>query len=1061
MKRITVLLGFLVLLGLQVVFAQTKQITGTVTSADDGMPIPGVSVLLKGTTIGTATDLDGKYAISVSSSDAILTFSFVGMVTQEIVVANQTMINVVLATDTKQLDEVIVVAYGTTTKSSFTGSAGTVKTEELQKRQVSNITNALAGQVAGVQMTSTNGQPGTSATVRIRGIGSINASNSPLYVVDGVPFDGNISSINPQDIESMTVLKDAAANALYGARGANGVILVTTKKGKGKDARVTVDSKWGNNSRAIPKYDVINDPALYYELFYQGLYNAKAYTGASASEAYAFADAALFDDKQGGLGYQIYTIPTGERFIGTNFKLNPNATLGYSDGDFYYTSDDWYEELFNKGNLRQEHNVSISGTSDKINYYFSAGVLDDAGIVDGSGFTRYTGRSNVDYQAKKWLKIGANIGYSNYDVKSPSSQTSWGSSGNLFYVANNIAPIYPIYVRNADGSIKKDFRGITVYDFGNSTNSTRAFMPLANPAITLKLDKYSQIYDELNTKWYALLTPIEGLTLTVNIGANSLNRRTTNLNNQFYGGSVGSQGAVYVGHYRQLSFNQQYFATYKKSFADVHNFEIFGGYESYDLKMQSLSGSNTMLFNPNVAELDNAIMSPPTSMNSSTDTYAQMGYLSRIQYDYDGKYFFSASYRRDASSRFHPDNRWGNFGSFGGAWLVSKEEFMSNFSWIDLLKFKASYGIQGNDNLGTGSYYYAYLDQFTVTNSDGNFALAFSYKGNKDITWETSYSFNTGIDFELFKSRLNGTVEFFNRASTDLLYELPVPLSLGYSSIPMNVGAIRNRGFEVDLNGVIFNNGKIEWSANINATHYTNEVTDLHESVKETGVKGGSSIIEIGGSLFDLYMRKYAGVDKETGKALYYIDPDNGDYNTTDDYTKAKQARLGGSLAKVYGGFGTSVRAFGFDLSAQFSYQLGGRLYDGSYEALMHNGDNAGHAWHKDILDAWTPENRNTDIPRLSALDVSYQKQSSRFLVSSDYLSLNSVVLGYTLPEKLLKRVNISTLRVYVAGDNLGILSARKGLDPRQFLGGGSSTTTGNFSYSALRTITGGVTITF
>ena len=1061
MKKLSVFLAGLLLAGLTIVQAQTVRITGTVTSSEDGMPMPGVSVVVKGTTIGATTDVDGKYDLAVPANAQTLTFSFVGYETQDIAVAGRSVIDVVMKPESKQIEEVMVVAYGTATKSSFTGSAGTVKTEEIQKRQVSNISQAMSGQVAGVQVTSSSGQPGTSANIRIRGIGSINASNAPLYVVDGVPYEGNLSSLNPQDIESMTVLKDAAANALYGARGANGVILITTKKGKSKDAVVRFESKFGNNSRAVPKYDVIEDPALYYELFYKALYNSKAYAGASAAEAYNFADATLFDADNGGLGYQIYTIPAGERFIGTNFKLNPNATLGYSDGTYYYTADDWYKELFNKGNVRQEYNVSASGSSEVFNYYFSAGYLDDQGIVDGSGFNRYTGRSNIEYKAKKWLKLGANIGYSNYNIQSPTGQTSWGSSGNLFYTTNNIAPIYPIYVRNADGTIKKDFRGYTVYDFGNSTNFKRAFMALSNPAIELKLNKYNTVYDELNSKWYAVLTPLEGLTVTMNLGVNNYNRRRNYLGNPFYGSSVGSQGYVYVSHYRQLAVNQQYLVNYKKTFADNHNFDLLVGYESYDLKMQNLWGENQKMFNPFTAELDNTIQSPPTSMGSNTDTYANVGYLTRLQYDYKGKYFASASYRRDASSRFHPDNRWGNFGSFGVAWVVSNENFLKPLTWIDLLKAKVSYGIQGNDNLGGGYYYYAYLDQFEVANNGGEFALVWKFKGNKDLTWETSYSFNAGIDFELFKKRLTGTIEYFNRKTDDLLYNLPVPLSLGYSSIPINVGNIVNNGVEVDLNGVVFSNKDISVSINLNATHYKNEVTDLHPSVRETGVKGGSSIIEIGGTLYDFYMRKYAGVDPATGVALYYVDPDNGDYSTTSVYTDAKQARLGGSLPKVYGGFGLNVNAYGFDLSAQFAYQLGGRLYDGSYEALMHNGDNAGHNWHKDILNHWTPENTNTNVPRLNYLDNSYQYQSSRFITSSNYLSLNNIVLGYTIPNKLLTKLNISAVRVFLAGDNLALISKRKGLDPRQYFGGGSSTTTGNFSYSALKTVSGGISITF
>jgi len=1054
MRKLTFLLACLLLVSVGLVNAQTKSISGKVLSVDDGQPVIGATVMVKGTTVGTITGTDGEFKISLQGAAKNLVISYIGMKTID-VEAKDNMI-VKMESESRLIDEVVVVAYGTAKKSAFTGSAAVIKADKIGQKSISNLTNALAGQVAGVQVTSNNGQPGSSATVRIRGIGSMSASNSPLYVVDGVPYDGAISAINPQDIESMTVLKDAAANAIYGSRGANGVILITTKRSDSKEAVITVDVKFGSNSRAIPNYNVMTDPAMYYETFYKALYNSRLFNGESAASAYAYADANL--TSKTGLGYNVYTVPAGQRLVGTNFKLNPNATLGYTDGKYYYTPDNWYNELFNKGNMRQEYNVSVAGSSDKINYYMSAGYLDDSGIVSNSGFTRYTGLAKVDYQAKKWLKVGTNIGYTNYDIQQPSSQTSWGSSGNVFYIANMIAPIYPMYVRNPDGTKMVDNRGITVYDFGgSSTNFTRSFMPLANPAITLQLDKSHAYTDAVNAKWYAILTPFEGFQLTTNFGLNSYNQRSNNLYNQFYGGSVGSTGYVSVSSARQLTINQQYLATYKKTIASVHNLDILAGYESYSLTSQSLAGSNTKLYDPYIGELDNAIQTPP-SVSSSTQSYATMGFLSRLQYDYDGKYFLSGSFRRDASSRFSPDKRWGNFGSAGASWLLSKEDFMRDLNWINMLKVKASYGTQGNDNIGN---YYAYLDQYTVSNSNGDFAVAFAYKGNKDITWETSHAFNTGIEFEIFNKKLNGSVEYFSRKTTDLLYNQPVPVSLGYNSFPTNVGSIVNDGFEIDLNGTIFKNRNIEWTANVNATSYTNKITDLAAAVKATGIKGSNSIYRIGGSLYETYMKKYAGVDQVTGKAQYFVDPDNGDNTTTTDYSKAKQADLGSTLAKVYGGFGTQVNAYGFDFSLQFSYQLGGKLYDGTYEALMHNGDSnsRGVNWSTDILKAWTPENPSTTIPRLDVLDTSYGYQSSRFLTSSDYLSLNSVVFGYTLPKKFTTKFQISSLRLFVSGDNLGIISARQGLDPRQSLGGGSSTTTGNFSYSPLRTLTGGISI--
>ena len=599
--------------------------------------------------------------------------------------------------------------------------------------------------------------------------------------------------------------------------------------------------------------------------------------------------------------------------------------------------------------------------------------------------------------------------------------------------------------------------GYKIYDSGNNSGFSRPSVT-GNAARDIELNRQHEYTDLLSGKWYANITPIEGLTLTANISANVQNSRLNQLSSAF-GSASADDGSVFVQHTRMMGVNNQYLATYARTFADKHNADLLVGYEQYRYKNQVLYGENTNLYNPYIGELNNAGGIDKKNAKSYTDNYMTEGILSRLQYNYDGKYFLSASYRRDASSRFHKDHRWGNFGSVGLAWLISQENFMYNAKWVDMLKFKASYGIQGNDNLGN---YYAYADQYSVTDSNGDFAVSFTYKGNKDITWETSYAFNTGVDFELFGSRLNGTIEYFNRKTVDLLYNQPVPISMGYATIPMNVGSIVNQGVEIDLNGVLYKNNNIEWLANVNATHYKNKITDLAESAKNNGgIKYSNAIYRIGGSLYNSYLPVYAGVDHDNGKALYYVDPDNGDYNTTDDYSKAKQSDLGSTLAKVYGGFGTQLNAYGVDLSVQFSYQLGGKLYDGTYEALMHRGDGAGTNFHKDVLEAWTPENPNSNVPRLCASDDTNQKQSSRFLVSSDYLSLNSVMLGYTFPKRLTNTLGISSLRLYVSGENLAVISGKKGLDPRQYWGLGSSTTSGSFRYSALRTISGGITLKF
>ncbi len=1046
------------------VSAQSLTVTGVVTDASTGLPIPFAAIQEEGTTKGGSTDGDGVYSIQVDRG-ASLIFSSLGYVDVRVSTEGRTNIDIQMHPDTQQLEETIVVAYGTATKSSFTGSAATISEDALAERVVSNVSNALSGQVAGVQTVGSGGGPGSSSAIVVRGIGSMAASSTPLYVVDGVPFAGSVNSINPADIESMTVLKDAAANAIYGARGANGVILITTKRGKTSDARVTVDAKWGVNKRMVPNYDIISNPGHYYELHYKALYNAKAYAGENSTQAHAYAAANLLDVSNGGLGYQVFRVPSGQSLVGVNFKMNPNATLGYGDGEHYYIPDDWYEEIFGRGNLRQEYNATVSGTSERMNYYASFGYLDDTGLINNSSFSRFTTAAKLDYMAKSWLKVGTNIRYTQ-TTSHQTGSTDWGSSGNIFYVSNMIAPIYPMYVRDAEGNIMiEPATGTNLYDDGASaTNYRRAFMANARPGAGIDNDRYTGIASSISGQAYVDIMPFEGFKLTANVALLEQNSRGSSLSSRYGSSNATTDGGVSVSHGRYQTINQQYLANYSKNIG-MHSISALAGFEQYWVFSQSLGGSDSHLYNPFIAELNNAGQTSDRTVSSSSGNYMTRGFLGRVQYDYQSKYFISASYRRDASSRFHKDHRWGDFGSVGAAWNMSNEPFLAPVSyWLDMLKFKASWGVQGNDSIGND---YAYEDQYSISYSEktGEYSKVLIYKGNKDITWETSYAFNTGFDFEMFRGRLSGTIEYFLRDTKDLLYNQQVPMSSGISTgyIPTNVGKLRNSGLELELYGVLINRKNIQWTANLNMTAYKNVILDLASDVREEGLKGASFIYKIGGSLYQSYLKQYAGVDRETGLALYYVDPDNGDYSLTTDYELAQRGDCGSTNAKVYGGFGTRLDLFGFDLSMQFAYQLGGRIYDGTYQALMHTGTSstAGTNWHKDILNAWTPENKDSDIPRLSASDDSYQKDSDRFLISSDYLSLNNVVVGYTFPEKWVRSVKISSLRVFVAADNVAVFSARKGLDPRSRLGTGNSTSSGNHGYSAMRNISGGITINF
>ena len=1067
-QRLTMILVSMFLM-VGAALAQTK-VNGTVTSQEDGQPVIGASVLVVGTQVGTVTDVNGKFSLTVPAGKSTLRITYVGM--EPIEVSARPNMRIMLTSDQKALDEVIVVAYGTAKKGTFTGSAGTMKADKIEKLQVSDLTRALSGQVAGVQVQSSNGQPGTSATIRVRGVSSINGSNAPLYVVDGVPFDGDLSSIPASDIADITVLKDAASTSLYGARGANGIIMVTTKQGKQGKPIVNVNARWGQNSRAVSNYDVIKNPAQYLELEYAAIYNyATTNLGYDAGRAQDYANKTIVTNTGGGNGYQIYTVPEGQYMFGTDGKLNPNATLGWTNGTYYYTPDDWEDIIMQKA-FRQEYEASVSGASENNNYYVSYSFLDDGGIVSGSSFRRSSVRVRDEFKVTDWLKLGANIGLTHSKSFYPDEQTTINSSGNAFRMAYGIAPIYPLYVRDAEGNIMKNGDRY-VYDYGSGeAGRDRSYMSISNPAGQMQYDKAIYTMDILNSTWFAEIKPMEGLTLTARLGYTQDNTNYDALQNAYMGQFASLEGGAYQYHMRTTGFTTQFLANYNTKIADVHNIDVTLGYEGYQWKYRELYGGAQKLYNPESYWLDNAV-NQKNNAGYQID-YATKGIFGRINYSYDDKYIAAVSYRRDASSCFHPDNRWGGFFSGSIAWVISKENFMEGTrSWLNNLKFKASYGQQGNDNLGrnTGSkryYYYAYTDQYTMTGDASGFSDGtLAYKGNKDLTWEKSVSYNIGLDFSMFSNRLNGTIEYFGRQQKDMLYFKPVAGSLGYTQIPMNVGTMTNRGLEIDLSYDIIKTHDITLSVNANATLLKNKIDELHPDLNGKWIDS-NRIYEEGESMYRLFIAEWAGVNPETGEAEYWVYKKDDDGNYTDerirtsDYTEAtktvNRVATDDLLPDMYGGFGLSATAYGFDASIQFAYQLGGQVLDQGYLYLMHASasSDAGGAWHKDILNAWTPTNTNTDVPRLNAGDRYTAYTSTRFLTSASYLSINNVTVGYTLPKKLVSKIGLSKVRVYFVGDNLALFAKRKGLDPRQ--GFVSSIP---YTYTQLRTLSGGISVSF
>lgn len=974
--------------------------------------------------------------------------------------------------DTEMLEEVMVVAFGTAKKSAFTGSATVVSAEKLEQSQVTSVTDALAGAVPGVTLTSNNGAPGASASIKIRGFSSLNAGNDPLIIVDGAPYSGDLSNINPNDVESMTVLKDAASNALYGARGANGVIIITTKRANmSGEAKVTFDAKWGANTRALKKYDVITDPAMYYEMHYGAMKNYYMnQMNMSDQAAWIEANNNLFGSN-GGLGYNVFTVPEGQYLIGQNGKLNPYATLGrvvnYKGRDYLLTPDDW-DKVGSRTGLRQEYNFSISAANEKSSFYVSLGYLGNEGITEGSDLKRLTGRLKADYQAKKWLKVGANMSYARFDSNSLGNNGSSSSTANVWAFTTQMAPIYPAYVRNADGSIMVDGNGIEMMDYGSGINAgmQRPFIADANPIQDNKLNTRNAEGNALSGNAFVDITPLPGLKVTLNGTFNLDETRFTYVYNPYYGQFDSTGGTVSKYNQRDYDYNLQQLVSYATSFGD-NNFDILLGHEYYDYRLNYLGASKSKMFSQDNHELDGAVIDGQAATSYKRRRNNE-GYFGRLQYNFDERIFGSASLRRDASSRFHPDYRWGTFWSVGGAWLINKESWFYA-PWVQELKIKASVGSQGNDNIGD----FRYTDVFDIINSDNKVGTAFYSKGTKDITWETNTNFNIGAEFQLW-NRVTGSIEYYRRKTSDMLFSFSVAPSLGYSSYFDNVGNMVNSGVEMDFNVNIFNTRNFIWDVNLNISTLKNRLTMLDPDKQISteyaadgkGYKGYSSgnfFIAEDLPMFTWRMKEYAGVN-EDGESLWYRNTKDEEGNVTGRETTKTYADADyyiteeTSIPKVYGGFGTKLKVYGVDFGINFTYQIGGKQYDGTYAYFMSSpSGSAGSNYHKDLLNAWTPENTGSNIPRFQLNDQYSAAASTRFLTNASFLNIQNINVGYTLPSRWTKKMAISSLRLYMSAENVFYWSKRKGFDPRQSY----NETTNATYYSPMRTISGGVTFEF
>lgn len=1035
--------------------AQNKQVTGTVADAE-GKPVAGATVMVDGTSTGTTSAANGRFSIS-APANGTLTISFIGYQTQKVAVANRSNISVTLAEDTTSIDEVTVVAFGTKRKQDLVGSVSKVKSTIIGNSQATSVSNALEGAVAGLQIVSASGQPGKDADIVIRGVGSLSASNKALIVVDGVPFNGSLSDINPADIESITVSKDAVSNSLYGSRAANGVVMVTTKSGRKDKMTVQFQGSWGVTTRAYKDYDMATDQGEFYRLTWYGLRNTAWAGGASLAEA---AQAAS-DDLLGELGnYNAFIIPDGEYLVGTDGKLNANARTRY---------DDSFADALFKNSFRQEYNASASGGNDKTDYYVSMGYLDNESYVLGSSYDRLTTRVNVNSQLKRWLKVGANVAYSKTTQNGVMELS--GMASNPFDVARDWAPIFPVHAYDAEGNLKYNEDGTPMYDAGNGETDGTKERPTAtnqNLINSLNEDTRKSVYHNLSSRTYVEVKFLKDFTFQANYSYDF-----TNLyNSQYYTPTIGD-GASFGGRGTKRSFNTSttnfnQLLGYEKTIGE-HNVSAKLGHEYYAYRTDHFEGQKTRFFDPDNGELDNGGKLEYIESNSVEHNIE--GYFAMADYNYAHKYYVSGAFRRDGTSRFK--NRWGNFWSVGAAWRISAEDFMSGASsWLNDLKLRASYGTQGNENViyeSEEGYVYPYSyklyqDQYAITWDGSSLGYTPKFYGNPDLTWEKQKTFDVGFDFRLW-NRFYGSVEYFNRKTDDMLFQKTLNVSGGRPYNWENLGAMRNQGIEFELNVDIFKKKDFQWTVSLVGSHYSNKILTLPEENRAEGIvsKRYFKLME-GKSRYEYYTYMYAGMD-EKGNAMWYTDElddagkPTGNKTTTSTYADAKKYYLGKSaLPDFNGGLSTTLNYKGIDLSIATAFQFGGWAFDYSYLSGMSNSFYVGH--NRDMWDTFNPETGTGKYPIWNADNSSngYTQASDAHLVKATYFSIRNITIGYSFPKEWMNKLGIGNIRIFLTGDNLALWSKRQGFDPRVSMYGGNTDYGG---YSPMRVISGGVNLTF
>uniref|UniRef100_UPI0040298A35 SusC/RagA family TonB-linked outer membrane protein n=1 Tax=Candidatus Cryptobacteroides bacterium TaxID=3085639 RepID=UPI0040298A35 len=1121
-KRFFTALLALLLIGVQA-FAQSA-VSGKVTD-EAGEPCVGANVLIKGTTTGTMTDLDGNYSLTDVRKGAILVFSSIGYTSQEVRLGSSSVVNVVLKSDADFLNEVVIVGYGTAKRKDLTGSLTQIDNKLIASQNSSSATKALEGAVPGIVYASVDGQPGNDAGLRVRGLGSTNvgASNA-LVIIDGVPAQGDnpLSNMNQEDIASITVLKDAASTAIYGSRGANGVILVTTKRGDSGRTKISFQARAGWNTVGSYKVGQVDNAAGIYEYLWQSIYNSYRYgvngagpalnkeTGeyytnignpnVSHDAAAEFASQHLFNyiglnDSFGRnmLGnYMAYNVPgatytpdgtgssasstmTGAYLVGTDGKINPNASLLY---------DDTYADALLKTGFRQQYDLSASGGSDKEDHYLSLGYLTDPSYVPNSRFERITGRANINVNLFKWLKVGANVGYTrsrtNYQGTYWAARNSGSNQGNITRYVNGHTPIVPFYAHDAEGNYIYDKNGDKVRNYlynstysplgqtGNNYGSTDIMYAMDN-------DIREDLTSTLNTRTYIEIPFLDHFTFRTDFAYDKINRTTT----VYYNGTTGRAASIggYFG--KRMNdievMNLQHRLTYNQDFGK-HHVDAMALFEDSDWEQQTVNWGSADEFIPGFLAAGNFVGRYYGAGSAPTPGYGHdiermRSWLGRANYIFADKYYVSGSVRRDGSSKFRKENRWGTFWSVGAGWRFTEESFMQDLrdSWLNNGKLRASYGVIGNQN-GIGRYQtyrtWGYSTTYQTTNNGTGRPTGDSYKlsmgglVNTQLTWEETKTFDVGLDLTLF-NRIDLTFDWYNRVTGNSQFNQPVSyLAMGQTTLPRNIAELTNRGIELDINADIIRTKDIRWNVAFNITHYTTKLTDLPDDAIPAHAEGlpdgtwednqgswasagGSQqaanvyLRGIGRDWFSLYMYKYAGIDQNSGLPMYfhrvteadhaagkYKDTEVGGSVKTTNYANASKYEVGSAIPTFQGGFNTSFSYKNFYVNAQFAYQIGGKFFSRNYAEYLYNVVDAQMYRmmfvSKDVKgNTWTPDNTGAGFPMqwYPAGENSYFSGTSanggnwsftdESLFSASYLRLKNLTLGYNVSKSLLNKLRI------------------------------------------------------